>query len=145
MEVPRLYLLDREANTRVLEDFPGSTNLMAVITSPRNNERVDRQAAVSIGRRLGSWLRSFHTWADEPAQASLRNMVGENEAVRQLKHRVGYGSFLTVLEGFPDLLEGCRDALEKVREVATEECRAPATGREGKHWGLVHGDFWTGK
>jgi hypothetical protein len=142
---PRLYLFNRESNTQVLEDCLGYIDLKSIIGTPRKNEIVAPQVAVSIGRRLGSWLRSFHTWADDPAQRKLRDVIGDGEPIRRLKYSVGYASFIKVLENFPDLLEDCRDTLKEVEAAATKELEMPPDGREGRYQGIVHRDFWTGK
>jgi hypothetical protein len=53
---PRLYLFNRESNTQVLENCLGYIDLKSIIGTPRKNEMVTLQVAVSIRRRLGSWL-----------------------------------------------------------------------------------------
>ena len=104
---PRLYLSIRDAETtiQVHEDFSDATDLRAVLLSspgPVHHLSPPFPSPLDLGRSIGSWLRAFHTWADAPAQASLRREIGRNEPMRKLKHRVNYGSFIGVLERFPD-------------------------------------------
>lgn len=65
--------------------------------------------------------------------------------MRKLKLQITYDAFLGVLDRFPNVTEGVRDTLEQVKAMASEEF---ATGRDGvgrEDWGIIYGDFWTGK
>lgn len=101
----------------------------------------------AIGRDVGSWLRSFHEWSFSSSSSADLKDVGDNEPMRKLKYAITYDSFLKVLENsFPDLLEGHKPTLEQVKEVATKEFeKTSANGDASADWGLIHGDFWTGK
>lgn len=141
-EVPRLHLFDCETNTQVHQDFPGAIELKSIfLASPP----ISRLLVTSIGRDVGSRLRSFHTWASEPAQAALRADIGRNEPMRKLKYSTSYNTFINVLEKYPELVEECRKTLEEVKDMATREFHKTATEEEGEDWGIIHGDFWTGK
>lgn len=65
--------------------------------------------------------------------------------MRQLKYITSYKTFISVLEDYPELLEGCRTTLEAARQAATKDYETPATELEGGDVGIIHGDFWTGK
>lgn len=71
--------------------------------------------------------------------------LGNNEPMRQLKYRITYDSFISNLEQFPDVLGGHREALEVVKHMATEEFTRTSGDGQGEEWGIIHGDFWTGK
>lgn len=144
LKAPRLYLFNRETNTQVLEDFPEALNLKSILVSPTANSILSQSFATSIGHTLGSWLRSFHTWASAPAQADLRKEIEKNEPMRKLKYLVTYDSFIQVVEKFPEILEGSRKTLEDVKDMATKEFER-TVGEAGEDWGIIHGDFWTGK
>jgi hypothetical protein len=140
-KAPRLHQFDRETNTQVHEDFPDAVELNSILVSPT----ISRLFVTSVSRDVGSCLRSFHTWASEPAQAGLRADIGRNEPMRKLKYFATYNTFIKVLENFPEVLEGCRKTLEDVKDMAKKEFDKGATGGGDEDWGLIHGDFWTGK
>jgi len=150
VKTPHLYLglLDpaggQETSTQILEDFPSVVDLKSILVSPEVASILTPSVSISIGFSLGSWLRTFHTWASAPAQAALREEIGKNEAMRELKYRITYGNFIEILENFPELLDGNRKSLQDVKDMARREFAKPPTDEE-ESWGLVHGDFWSGK
>ncbi|KAI0853629.1 kinase-like domain-containing protein [Daldinia vernicosa] len=144
VKAPRLYLFVRSVNIQVLEDFPAAVDLKNILVSPTANSIFTTPVAASIGYDVGSWLRSFHIWTSSP-NTELK-AIGDNEPMRKLKYAITYDSFLNVLENnFPGLLEGHRSTLEQVKDSATNEFqKTSGDGYGGEHWGLIHGDFWTG-
>lgn len=100
----------------------------------------------SVGRDIGSWLRCFHQWSSEPGQAQLRATIGRNTEARKLKRKITYDSFVTILEEYPELVQGHVEKLKIIQNVmaAEFELNEPPQGDDGS-WGLIHGDFWTGK
>ena len=140
-------MFDRERNIQVIEDIPNSLDLKSILVSPETNSLLTRPFATSIGQEIGSWLSSFHNEALAPAKADLRAEIGKNEPMRKLKYRITYDLFIGVLGNFPELVEGWRETLEDVKEMATREFKKlaaePEEGRE--EWGIIHGDFWAGK
>ncbi len=147
VKAPHLYFFDRETNTQVLEDFPGAIDLKTILISPAANRTLSRSVATSIGYALGSWLRSFHNWTSAPSQKDLRRKMWKNEPMRELKHQISYNSFIEVVEGFPEILGDGKNILEEVKEIATTEFQRKAGDEdtEGEEWGIIHGDFWSGK
>ncbi|KAK7757531.1 hypothetical protein SLS62_000546 [Diatrype stigma] len=148
VKVPHLYLFDRETSTQVLEDIPGVVDLKTIFVSPNANDVLSKPLATSIGRALGSWLRAFHAWASAPAQSHLcaNAEMGTNELMRKLKYFITYGSFIEVLEKFPDVIGDHKKSLQEVQHMAIKEFEKTASGDgDGREeWGLIHGDFWTG-
>jgi ATP-dependent helicase/DNAse subunit B len=144
VKVPRLYLFNRETNTQVIEDVAGVVDLKTVFMSPTANDVLSQSLATSIGRALGSWLRSYHSWTSSPSQA-YRAEIGDNEAMRKLKYLITYDSFIKVLEQFPDVLGDHKKTLEDVKDIATKGFEKTASDEHGEEWGIIHGDFWTGK
>jgi hypothetical protein len=63
-----------------------------------------------------------------------------------LKREITYDSFLEILETYPGLIEGHLDALKSIKVAMTAEfeLNEPPMGDDGS-WGLIHGDFWSGK
>ena len=141
---PRLYLYDRETNTQVLEDFPNTDGFRAMLFSADAYNLLPSPSTAAIGRHLGFWLRSFHTWASAPEQAALRAQMWQNDIMRKTKFLFTYDSVLKVLENYPELLESCKKTLDTIRDVIAKEFERPST-EEGDGYGLLHGDFWSGK
>jgi hypothetical protein len=145
VRTPRLHYFDPKTATQVLEDLVGTIDLKTVLQSPEVSVLLPPLFAVTIGRVLGSWLRSYHSWVSEPAQAGLKDVPGDNESMRKIRFDISYGAFLDVVQKFPAVWEGSQKLLEQVRDMAiTEYAKISKDSRE-KGWGLIHGDFWTGK
>jgi hypothetical protein len=141
---PRLYDFNRDTYTQIHEDFHDATNLTSILLSPNVDQILPESSRQSVGYALGSWLRFFHNWTSEPAQATLRERVGPNKGMRQLKCLITYDSFIEILERHPQTIEGHKETLEAVQTTMKYEFERPPT--EGDHIrGLIHGDFWTGK
>jgi hypothetical protein len=64
--------------------------------------------------------------------------------MRKLKRFITYDGFLGVLENYPELLQGRKKTLEAIRDIMAKEFEKPPT-EEDENWGLIHGDFWSGK
>lgn len=141
---PRLYMFDRDTYTQVHEDFRDATDLITILRSANVDQILPESSRQSVGYALGSWLRFFHNWASEPAQTTLRERVGPNKGMRQLKCLITYDSFIEILERHPETIEGYKETLEVVRTAMKYEFERPPTeGDEIR--GLIHGDFWAGK
>jgi hypothetical protein len=141
---PRLYLYDRETNTQVLEDFSNTNGFRAMLFSADAHNLFPSSSTATIGRYLGVWLRSFHTWASAPEQAALRAQMWQNDPMRKIKYLFTYDTVLKVLGNYPELLEGHEKTLGTIRDAIAKEFERPST-EEGDGYGLLHGDFWSGK
>jgi hypothetical protein len=124
-----------------MEDLPSALDLKTFLLSPSIASTISREWATSIGRTLGIWLRSFHTWIDDPAQAEVASGFEKNETMKKLKFSINYDSLLKMVGAHPDLLEGSRGVFERVRERAAAELEEGVGGPIG----AIHGDFWSGK
>jgi hypothetical protein len=141
---PRLYMFDRDTYTQVHEDFPGTIDLTTILQSVNVDQILPGSISRSVGYALGSWLRFFHKWTSEPAQAVLRERVGPNKGMRKLKCLITYDSFIEILERHPETIEGHKETLEAVKSAMKYEFERPPTeGDEIR--GIIHGDFWSGK
>ncbi|KAE9371768.1 hypothetical protein N431DRAFT_410770 [Stipitochalara longipes BDJ] len=140
---PRLYLYNRETNTQVLEDFSNTDDFRAMLFSADAHNLLPPPSTASIGRHLGVWLRSFHTWASAPEQAALRAQMWRNDSMRKTKYIFTYDSVLKILQNYPELLEGHEETLTAIQDVITKEFERPST-EEGDGYGLLYGDFWSG-
>ncbi|KAL7928860.1 kinase-like domain-containing protein [Trichoderma chlorosporum] len=141
--VPRLYMFDRDTHIQVHESFPGTTDLTTILQSANLNQILPGSSSRSVGYALGSFLRFFHNWTSAPAQAGLRQKVGPNSGMRQLKCLITYDSFIEILERHPETIEGHKETLEAVQSAMKYEFERPPTeGDEVR--GIIHGDFWAG-
>ena len=111
VKVPHLYLFDRETNTQILEDIRGVVDLKTIFLSPTANDILFHSLATSIGRALGSWHRSYHSWVSAPSQTELRADIGHNEPMRKLKYLITYDSFIKVLDPIPGDNRGSQEDL----------------------------------
>lgn len=143
---PLLYLFNRKTNTQVLEDCSNTTDLKTIFTSPVVKDVLPGTSPASVGHDIGSWLRSFHEWTSEPRQAPLRETIGHNTEAQKLKRKITYDSFVQILEIYPELVKGYAEKLKSIQDALTAEFELdqPPQGDDGS-WGLIHGDFWTGK
>jgi len=145
IKTPRLYLFSRESNTQVLEDLPGTDDLKTTFFLPNATELLPGSSPLAVGHHLGSWLRSYHTWASAPEQVGTLAAVGENRPMRDLKRMVTYDTIIPVLENYPELLAGCRETLETLVAVLGKEFEKSPGAEADENWGMIHGDFWSGK
>ena len=141
---PRCYMFDRDTHIQVHQDFPDTIDLISLLQSTKADQVLAGSSSQSVGYALGSWLRFFHNWTSEPAQAELRRRVGPNEGMRRLKCLITYDSFIEILERHPETIEGHKQTLEAVRDAMKYEFkRVPTKGDRIR--GIIHGDFWAGK
>ncbi|KAL7933072.1 kinase-like domain-containing protein [Trichoderma chlorosporum] len=143
VKTPRLYILKRESNIQILEDFVTTNGLKSVLVSSEANDVLPSCHLVSLGRALGSWLRALHEWAAAPDQANVRAQIWQNDPMRKTKYLYTYHGFLNVLEEYPELLKGHRQILEIVRDTIAKEYEK-SSAEEDENFGLIHGDFWSG-
>ncbi|TAQ85260.1 hypothetical protein B7494_g6422 [Chlorociboria aeruginascens] len=144
LRTPHLYLFDGKINTQVLEDLSGTIDMTKVLKSPTALSVLPQSISTTIGRVLGTWLRSFHSWASEPAQADLQRVMVDNKPMRQIRYAVSYGAFTEIVRKFPEVWERNKTALEEVRDMATVEYAKTTEENAGEDWGIIHGDFWSG-
>lgn len=96
----------------------------------------------SVGFHLGSWLRAFHSWADEPEQRELQLQLPQDDPMTRIKCGFTFYSFIEVLKKFPEVLGDQEDLLLSIRDALVHESvKSPC--EEG--WGIIHGDLWGGK
>ncbi len=132
---PRLYDYSSTTDTQILSDYPNSLELKKYFTT----HIVPSAQAGRLGVALGTWLKSFHSWASEDAQKPLRETMKQNERLFvQLKFFINYGRLLPTIEMFPGILEGSRGTLKSVEDMMRQEM-------ETGYSDLIHGDFWSGK
>lgn len=145
--VPQLYLFNRETSTQILEDLHYTTDLKTILLSPTSDiHSYPGGTPFSLSQALGSWLKSFHEWGSAAGQANLRAIIARSRSMRELKCQITYGSFLGILQLYPQIVEGHVETLQAVRDAMTAEFQEDyePIDRHGD-WGLIHGDFWSGK
>lgn len=141
VRTPRLLHVDRETNTQVLTDLPNSLDLKTFLLSEVSHG-VSESAARALGRGLGTWLRSFHDWAAATEQAEHSAVFDRNGSMKDLKFYVNYTMLIDTIPNFPQILGESHDVLKEVRDLAAAELKEPG---ESEGYGIIHGDFWTGK
>lgn len=130
----------------MLQDIPHALDLSEILDTPAADTKVSAVQVTEVGRATGSWLRRFHQWTAEPAQQALAERVAKNKGMRKIKARITCNAFIGVLQNFPDIYEPYADTLGLVRDMATREFeRQPGLHDEEDSWGVIHGDFWSGK
>ncbi|EXK94831.1 hypothetical protein FOQG_03644 [Fusarium oxysporum f. sp. raphani 54005] len=140
ISTPEAYYFSQDSNTQVQEYLSEALSLKdyalkyyAAPTPPTLKEQCEQ-----LGHGLGSWLRAFHSWSQEPKQAALRETFAGNKEMQGLKNMINYQQLLQVVDRHPEILGDARDVLQGVsdlaaRELADESALYP-----------IHGDFWTG-
>lgn len=141
VKTPNLLYFDQNTHTLVLEDLPNSADLKTFLLSGLP-EPLPRSSALSIGRALGSWLRSLHTWSAKDEQSSSKQNLLDNKPMQQIKFYANYTLLVETIGNFPTLLEESRGVFEQVRDAAAAELTSEDHSDE---YGIIHGDFWTGK
>lgn len=141
IKTPRLFHFNKETNTQILEDLPDSVDLKHYLISEVSRD-MSKTSARALGHSLGSWLRSFHSWASRPEQAETREILSKNQVLKDLKFYINYTWLLDTIGNFPAILEDSREIFEKVRDSAAEELKRTEYDDE---YNVIHGDFWTGK
>ncbi|KAE8150745.1 kinase-like domain-containing protein [Aspergillus avenaceus] len=137
---PRHFYFNPSTNTQVMENLPDAVDLKSFFVSHVANQNVPREWAVSLGRTLGRWLASFHSWTKETSQMDLELEMEKNRMWQDLKFSINYENLVNLVGMYPELLESSRGIFEKVKDMARSE-----TGRkDGDGYGVIHGDFWSG-
>jgi hypothetical protein len=145
IRTPHLYHFDPKTVTQILEDAADTIDLKTLLELRDVSIILPPSISTSIGRALGAWLRAFHSWSSEPAEAGLRRDVNGNTPMRKTRYAISYGAFIDVVKRFPAIWKAKKTTLEHVRDMATMEyAKAPQDVAEAD-WGMIHGDFWTGK
>lgn len=141
VKTPRILHFDQETNTQIMEDLPNSLDLKNFLLSELAQD-VSESSARSLGYSLGSWLRSFHEWGTKQEQRETRELLNQNRTMKDIKFYVNYSMLLDTIANFPGILEESRGVLEEVHKFAAAELKKEDRDDE---YGLIHGDFWTGK
>lgn len=122
------------------EYLPSAVNLKTYSLSHfvKNDEDL-RPYCYGIGEGLGLWLRSFHDWAKEPAQAKLQGQMKLNTTMQMLKNSINYGGIVSTIDKYPEILSDAREVFEEVKKASEAELA------DESNLQIIHGDFWTGK
>jgi hypothetical protein len=147
LQTPHLYHFDREQSTQILQDLSDTIDLKtAIVSSPDDGfNLLPQPISISIGHAVGAWLREFHSWVAHPAQADLARKMAANEPMRKLRYQISYGAFTDVVQKFPEVWDQYGSALKQVQDMAAREYAKSIHDEGVADWGVIHGDFWTGK
>jgi hypothetical protein len=131
---------------QIIEDLRPTLDCARLLTSPDSDVPLSIWSAVGLA--LGEWLHALHHWTQEPEQSELRNRMRGNVASHDLKRRTTYATIDDIATTFPTITEEYLDVLREVRVRAEREHEEAMQGKvveEAESYGIVHGDFWTGK
>jgi hypothetical protein len=140
VRTPRFFHFNAKTNTQIQEYLPNSVNLKTfALTYLADNPSHLKHRCVDIGHGLGTWLRSFHAWAANPAQVELQASIRLNKQMQLLKNAINYTSLISRIDTYPDILADAKDILEQVKKMSEDEMA------DTDNLQIIHGDFWTGK
>ena len=144
---PLTFFYIPSSQIQIIQDLQPATDLASIITSSANVSPPPDFAGV--GFALGTWLRAFHSWTKEPAQFELRGVMEGNGTSRELKRRTTYDTITDIAQNFSMIrgedLFALREVRARVLQEYEQELHADADRKDGEQYGLIHGDFWTGK
>ena len=133
---PKLYHFFQDANAQIMEDVADSTELKRHLLTGK----VSSEEAVAVGAALGSWTRQFHLWGSMPEQEHLRSILSSSKTGPDFKHALNYRRLTATVDKFPAMLGESRGLFEEVSTAMSPEVLGKASG-----FGIIHGDFWSGK
>ena len=132
-----------------MEDMINSEILQEVVVSQKHSSReITTQAFSETGFQVGSWLRAFHAWGSASSQHELRNKIFQDSAMRKFKRKVKYDRIMEIVKKFPDTWREVHEDLEALQQLAIQESECTslqASEKDPEAWGVIHGDFWSGK
>ncbi|KAF9777172.1 hypothetical protein IL306_004536 [Fusarium sp. DS 682] len=140
ISTPEIYYFNRDTNTQVQEYLPGALSLKdyALKYYAAPTSLTLKEQCSQLGQGLGSWLRAFHGWSQEPKQAALRETFAGNKEMQGLKNMINYSQLLQMVDRHPEILGDARDVLQGVSDLAAGELADESALHP------IHGDFWTG-
>lgn len=139
---PLVYLYDAKSSIQIQEDFSDTDGLRPLMFSANAHELIP--SPTTVGHYLGDWLRTFHKWALEPEQVTLRAQMWLNDGMRKTKYDFTYNTVLDVFGNYPELMLGREETLKNFTKFITAELERPSSAA-GDGYGLLHADFWSGK
>jgi hypothetical protein len=122
------------SNATNLKDYCRN-HFAAAATATEQTARKDQ--CLQLGRALGAWLRSFHTWSD--GQAELREVLKGNKELQALKQWINYKQLVQLAEQSPEILGDAKEVFQAVGDATAAELE------DEEKLVIIHGDFWTGK
>ncbi|KAF5616030.1 cytoplasmic trna 2-thiolation 2 [Fusarium tjaetaba] len=140
ISTPETYYFNQDSNTQVQEYLPEALSLkdyaLKYYVAPTPSGL--KEQCEQLGHGLGSWLRAFHGWSQEPKQAALRETFAGNKEMQGLKNMINYQQLLQVVDRYPEILGDARDVFQGVSDLAAGELADESALYP------IHGDFWTG-
>ncbi|KAM5345531.1 hypothetical protein ACJ41O_011392 [Fusarium nematophilum] len=137
---PAVYHFIPDSNTQVQEYLANAVSLkdyaLKHYASP--TPRTLKPQCEQLGVGLGTWLRAFHTWGQEPGQAAMREVFARNTEMQGLKNMINYQQLLQMVDRHPTILGDARDVLQGISDLAAGELVDETA------LCAIHGDFWTG-
>ncbi|CAI4211832.1 unnamed protein product [Parascedosporium putredinis] len=140
VRAPKTIFFDPALNNHVQECKPAAKSLKEyALRHFATSSPALEVSSVSLGTSLGTWLRAFHAWANDPTRADLRQLAARNQQLQGIKQYINYGSLVSRIDSFPAILSDSRALFEQVAQATADEIVDP------DRLSVIHGDFWTGK
>lgn len=149
VSTPKTMLYNAQARVQVIEDLQPAGDLASILSS-NPSVCANKPDYITLGSSLGRWLRRFHAWTQEAAQADLRRTIALNTSSQDLKWRTTYHTIVDIAKAFPTISKEDMNTLQAVRARALHEHEQHLQSHSSntvvlENYGLVHADFWTGK
>lgn len=140
VQPPKWYHFNPKTNTQVQEFLPNAVNLKyyAIKHYAAPTPELLKPQCLQLGRALGTWLRSYHTWSQQPEHRELRDIAG-NKQLQGLRMMINYESLLGVVKKRPELLGDVGEVTQQIHDMAVAELE------DQSKLEVTYGDFWTGK
>ncbi|KAM5354653.1 hypothetical protein ACJ41O_001300 [Fusarium nematophilum] len=138
VRTPKLLHFDEENANQIQEYLPDGIDLKEYVLryySSPTPESLQPQCR-QLGEALGRWLKGFVEWSAQ--QVDHRRLVAENTFAQDVKHMVNFSWLNDRIKDFPAVLDGVKDILEQVEQMAAAE------RQDDGNYQIIHGDFWTG-
>lgn len=141
ISTPAVYHFNQESNTQVQEYLVNAVSLktFALEHYAAPTPVSFKPQCQQLGHGLGAWLRSFHSWSEQPEQADLREKLAGNKEMQSLKNMINYKQLVQMADRHPTILGDVKSDLQDICNMTATELVDEAA------LCVIHGDFWTGK
>ncbi|KDQ63165.1 hypothetical protein JAAARDRAFT_188771 [Jaapia argillacea MUCL 33604] len=142
VQVPRIYLFDKENHFIIMEDCGGDVVTLKKLTMETPPRPV---VAEAIGKALGEFLARLHDWGT--VSKDLLDYFDAHEQGKQISAFLTYGRLVTTITGqdsLPMLPNGTLSASEGNVGVVTKLAEERTRIILSSHETFTMGDFWTG-
>ncbi|KAJ4343928.1 hypothetical protein N0V95_006530 [Ascochyta clinopodiicola] len=146
---PISFFYDDQSHVQVIEDLQPAIDLASVLKSSTISN-LPSSDYPTLGFALGAWLCDFHSWTQKPEQSELRDIIAQNKSSQSVNWRTTYDTIEAIVAPLQMISGEDKQILADVRARAAskfEQHRHYKAGEQSDQtgYGVIHGDFWTGK